>query len=327
MKSGKLFLLVMVLSILALSSVAPAAPRGLALKQQGGQEKKKQRGTAKPMTIPVGVRVRGTVPGPEMQLLDLTVSEDGELQSVLSIRAIGPNTPITLAVLIQDDLVSSASNEIKAIADFIRHLPSGSRVMVGYVRTGSLEVRQKFTADLTKAASALRIPLGLASAGPYNPYVEVLEGIARFESQPTGRRSLLLVSDGLDVSRGLDSSEPGQSLDLQRAINLAQRRGVAIYSFYVPSVALNSGGNRSLIGNAQSSLERLSTETGGRAFFQGTGAPVSFDPFLRDLNSALEKQLAVTYLSTHSTKGFHRLQIRSSTPGVELAYPLGYVRQ
>jgi len=56
------------------------------------------------------------------------------------------------------------------------------------------------------------------------------------------------------------------------------------------------------------------------------GAPVSFDPFLRDLNSSLEKQLAVTYLSTHTSKGFHKLQIRSSTPGVELSYPVGYVK-
>lgn len=326
MKSGRLVLLLVISFAFPLFAIAHATPGVAVLRQQGGSAKKKARGTAKPMTIPVGVKVRGTVSEPEMQVLDLTVSEDGELQSVLSIRAIGPNAPITLAVLIQDDLVSSASNEIKPIAEFIRHLPAGSRVMVGYVRAGSLEVRQKFTTDLGKAAAALRIPLGIASAGPYNPYVEVLEGISRFESQPTGRRSLLLVSDGLDISRGLDSSAPGQSLDLQRAINQAQRRAVAVYSFYVPSVALNSTGNRILIGNAQSSLERLSSETGGRAFFQGTGAPVSFDPFLRGLNTALEKQLAVTYLSTHTNKGFHKLQIRSSTPGVELAYPLGYIR-
>jgi VWFA-related protein len=326
MKSGKLARFLLIVSVVTLSAIAHASPLGGGLPLQDGKEKKKARGTAKPMTIPVGVKVRGTAAQPEMQVLDLTVSEDGEPQSVLSIRAIGPTTPITLAVLIQDDLVSSASNEIKPIAEFIRHLPQGSRVMVGYVRSGSLEVRQKFTPDLTKAAAALRIPLGLASAGPYNPYVEVLEGIARFESQPTGRRSLLLVSDGLDVSRGVDSSEPTQSIDLQRAINQAQRRGIAIYSFYVPSVALNQTGNGMLIGNAQSSLQRLSSETGGRAFFQGMGAPVSFDPFLRDLNSSLEKQLAVTYLSTHTSKGFHKLQIRSSTPGVELSYPVGYVK-
>ena len=286
--------------------------------------KKEARGTAKPVTIPVGIRVRGGKPEPEIRILDLTVIEDGEPQSNLSIRSIGTNSPLTIEFLIQDDLVSSVSNEIKPMREFIRRLPKGSRVMVGYVRTGSLEIRQKFTSDLEKAASALRVPLGLASAAPFNPYVEVLEGISRLDSQPAGRRAILLISDGLDISRGVDSSSAGQSLDLQRAISQAQRRAVAVYSFYAPSTTL--AGNQALISNAQGSLQRLSDETGGRAFFQGTGAPVSFDPFLSELSSSLERQLALTYLSTHTKKGFHRLQIRTSTPGVELTHPAGYTR-
>src|SRR6185312_8152860 len=112
----------------------------------------------------------------------------------------------------------------------------------------------------------------------------------------------------------------------QRAINQAQRRSVAVYSFYEPSVTLNDSRNLLLIGNAQGSLERLSDETGGKAYFQGSGAPVSFDPFLRDLDETLDKQLAVTYLSTHQNKGFHKIQIRSLTAGVQLSYPSGYVR-
>jgi hypothetical protein len=290
----------------------------------GSQPQKGTIGAAKPITIPVGIRVRGSKPEPEVRIIDLTVIEDGEPQENLSIRSIGTNSPLTMAVLIQDDLVSSTGNEIKPIQEFIRHLPKGSRLMVGYVRTGSLEVRQKFTTDAEKAASTLRIPMGLAGAGPYNPYVEVLEAIHRFESQPAGRRAILLVSDGLDISRGVDSSSPSQSLDLQRAINQAQRRAVAVYSFYVPSVTLAN--NQSLIGNAQGSLQRLSDETGGKAFFQGLGAPVSFDPFLIDLSSSLDRQIALTYLSTHSSKGFHRLHIRSSVPGVELTYPAGYTK-
>ena len=82
----------------------------------------------------------------------------------------------------------------------------------------------------------------------------------------------------------------------------------------------------SLIGNAQSSLQRLSEETGGRAFFQGLGAPTSFDPFLKQVNASLDRQIALRYLSTHLKKGFHRVKITSSTPGVEIHYPAGYRR-
>jgi VWFA-related protein len=275
------------------------------------------------MTIPISIRVKGIKPEPELQMIDLTVTEDGEPQTVLSIRAIGTNSPLTLAVLIQDDLVSSIGNEIRPLRDFINRLPRGSRVLVGYLRSGSLQVRQKFTTDLEKAGKSLRIPVGVASAAPYNPYVEVIEAIRRFDSQPSGRRAILLVSDGLDLSHGADSSSAGQSVDLQRAITEAQRRSIAVYAFYAPTVG---GRDFLLSANAQGSLLRLAEETGGRAFFQGTGAPVSFDPFIRELTTSLDKQIALTYLSTHTEKGFHRIQVRSLSAGVQIDHPSGYTR-
>jgi VWFA-related protein len=282
------------------------------------------RGPGKPVTIPLTIRMNSEEAVLELTNIDLTVSEDGEPQQILSIRGVGTNSPITLAVLIQDDLVPSVANEIKPLAEFIRKLPKGSRVMIGYLRTGSLQVKQKFTSELEKAAKALRPPSGFANIGPYNPYVEVVEALRKFDAQPLGRRAILLVSDGLDISRGVDSSGPTQSVDLQRAVNESQRRGVAIYGFYSPTFA--SAANRSLAGNAQGSLLRLSNETGGSAFFQGMGAPVSFEPFIRELNVSLQKQAALTFLSTHLNKGFHRIEVKSATPGVRIAFPSGYVR-
>lgn len=282
------------------------------------------RNPGKPVTIPLTIRIKEAGPEPELQNIDLVVSEDGEPQTILSIRGVGTNSPITLALLIQEDLVPSVANEIKPLAQFIRRLPKGSRVMIGYLRTGSLQVKQKFTTDLEKAAKALRPPIGIASAGPYNPYVEVIEALRKFDSQPLGRRAILLISDGLDISRGFDSSAPTQSIDLQRAVTESQRRSVAIYGFYAPTAAAEA--NRLLAANAQSSLLRLSNETGGHAFFQGTGVPVSFDPFIKELDISLERQAALTFLSTHMKKGFHRIEINSATPGVRVAYPSGYIR-
>ena len=311
-------------SILCLLGLALISQAAYSQPQQNVDGGTPPGGPGRPVTIPLTIRMNSDESIPELTNIDLTVREDGEPQTILSIRGMGTNSPITLAVLIQDDLVPSVSNEIKALAEFIRNLPKGSRVMTGYLRTGSLQVRQKFTADLEKAAKSLRSPSGFANAGPYNPYVEVIEALKRFESQPLGRRAIVLVSDGLDISRGFDSSSPTQSVDLQRAVNEAQRRSVAIYGFYAPTQVAAS--NPLLVSNAQSSLLRLSNETGGEAFFQGTGAPVSFEPFIRELDSSLQQQAALTFLSTHLKKGFHKLEIKSATPGVEVAYPSGYVR-
>lgn len=283
------------------------------------------RAPEKPVTIPVTIRVRHSDPQKEVQLVDLIVREDGDEQPPISIRSLA-TTPLSFAVLVQDDLVSSVSNEIKTIAEFIRNLPPGSRVLIGYIRGGSLNVRQRFTTDLNKAARSLRVPYGVASAATLDPYVQIREGLKRFESQPLGRRAMLVVSDGLDISRGSDPASIFDSLDLHRAITEAQRRSVAVYSIYSPSVSTTAGGNVLFVSSAQSALQRLSNDTGGHAFFQGTGAPVSFDQFLRDIDASLGRQIALTYLSTHPNKGFHRIEVKSLVPDVEIRHPAGYTR-
>lgn len=201
-------------------------------------------------------------------------------------------TPVNLAILIQDDLVSQVGNELDETRDFIRSLPAGSQVMVGYITTGTLQVRQPFTTDLEKAASSLRIVTSSTSASAFNPYVEVVEALRKFESGK-GKNVLLLISDGLDTSRGFDSSAAGNTLDLHRAIDNARKRDVAVYTFFAPSVGLTSH-NRLAVSFGQSSLNRLANETGGKAFFQGSSF-VSFSPYFRRLREALNEQYARAY--------------------------------
>ncbi|HLL14140.1 MAG TPA: hypothetical protein VK388_03605, partial [Pyrinomonadaceae bacterium] len=180
----------------------------------------------------------------------------------------------------------------EATRAFLRELPRGSRVMVGYLTSGSLQVRQKFTEDLEQAGRALRAPVGHASAAPYNPYVEVLEALRHFEADGNNRNAVLLISDGLDVSRGFDFSSLN-SVDMERAAREAKRRNVAIYSFYAPSVGLTSF-NRQAIAYGQGALNRLSKETGGRAFYQGTSF-VTFNAYFDRLSRTLNEQAEIGY--------------------------------
>lgn len=201
-------------------------------------------------------------------------------------------TPLNIAILIQDDLVSQVGNELNITRDFIRSLPDGSRVMTGYITSGTLQIRQPFTTDLDKAANSLRIPLANGAASPFNPYVELSEALRKFESGWKGTNAVLMISDGLDVSRGFDSDAAANSLDLHRAIKHANERNVAVYSFYAPSVGLTSR-SRLAASYGQSSLNRLAQETGGKAFFQGTTGFVSFDSHFRRLREALNAQYAM----------------------------------
>jgi hypothetical protein len=155
--------------------------------------------------------------------------------------------PLNLAVLVQDDLVTRVGGELDVTRDFIRALPAGSRVMVGYLTAGALQVRQPFTDDLEKAARSLRLPAASEASAPFNPYVELI--------------------------------------DLQRAVREAQKRNVAVYTFYAPSVGLTSF-NSAAVSYGQGSLNQLARETGGEAFFQGNSF-VTFDAYFARLGRAL----------------------------------------
>ncbi len=197
-------------------------------------------------------------------------------------------TPLNLAVLIQDDLVSRVGNELRETAKFIRTLPTGSRVMVGYIRSGSLQMRQSFTTDLETASRALRIPAGTTAVSPFNPYLQVRDAIRLFPSDGSNRNAVLLVSDGLDTSRGFDFSSTIDSIDLNRAAREAKNNNVAVYSFYAPSAGLTSW-NRQAVSFGQGALNRISDETGGKAFFQGTDF-VTFNAYFDRLTKTLNEE-------------------------------------
>jgi hypothetical protein len=199
--------------------------------------------------------------------------------------------PLNIAILIQDDLTSRVGNELGVTREFIQSLPAGSRVMVAYITTGSLQVRQPFTNDLNRAANSLRIPAGNTAASAYNPYVEVIEALKKFDSSWKGHSAVLLISDGLDTSRGFDATAAGHTLDIDRTIAEANRRNVAIFSFYAPSVGLTS---HSYLASSygQSSLNRVSDKTGGKAFFQGTTGFVTFDSYFSRLTRELNRVYA-----------------------------------
>ncbi|NNE67092.1 MAG: hypothetical protein HKN33_11050 [Pyrinomonadaceae bacterium] len=278
------------------------------------------------MTIPISIFTEKEVKKGEIeefvQAGRLSVEEDKDEQEILSIRSVS-NQPMAIAILLQDDLTSNINLQLDGIKKFIRRLPENSRVMVAYLRGGSLQVRQSFTRDLDAAAKSIRVIPGTAAVAPRSPFESARNAFKRFDGLPNGRRAVLFVSDGLDVSQGLQSSTPGLNNELDRAIRSAQRRGVAVYSFYSPATYTRNGSSR-LILNGQSSLQKFSDETGGRAFFSGTGAPVSFRPFFQNLDRTLNRQFALTYLSTHMDSGFYKVKVESSNPEIRIDHPRGY---
>lgn len=251
---------------------------------------------------------------------EISVKENGEEQTIISIRSVS-ESPLSLAILIQEDLSSLVNLELKSLGDFIKRLPKGSRVMVAYIRGGSVIIRQRFTEDLDKAAKSLTVvsPNLLPTA---NSIFQSVEDVTkRFDALPSGRRAMLLISDGLDAS--IISSTSLQSVDLDRAVTKAQQRSVAIYSFYAAGGLVDRLDRQQVLAG-QSLLLRLCEETGGRAFFSGFSTPVSFKPFFQELAFTLERQFVLSYISTNMKKGYYKIEVTSTNPEVKIEHPSGY---
>ena len=302
------------LALLLLSGIALAQPT-----------EPKQR--VRTVTIPISIFTKQELKEKQaeeyVQADRLSVKEDNDEQEILSIKSVS-DSPLSIAVLIQEDLSSNFNLQIRDIKQFIRGLPKGTRVMVAYLRGGSPDIRQKFTDDLEKVADSLRIVTSSQAMAPRSPYDGVSSILGRFDAMPSGRRAVLLFSDGLDTSGGLNLASITQSIDLDQAILKAQKKSVAVYSFYGPTELTENPSGSILVLGAQGALAKLSDETGGRSFYQGSIAPVSYLPFFKELVLSLNRQFALTYLSTHMNKGYHKVKVMSTNPEVKIEHPKGH---
>ena len=191
----------------------------------GQKPSDKQGQNVRTVTIPISIFTKNELKQDQLEefihIDRLVVKEDKEEQTVLSVRSV-VNTPLSLAILLQEDLTSDINLQLKDLRRFIETLPRGSRVMVGYIRGGSLRVKQRFTDNLERASAALQIVAGSAAAN--GPFEGVEAATNYFEALPTGRHAILLVSDGVDASRGNSPSDLISTPEMEHAILKAQRR-------------------------------------------------------------------------------------------------------
>jgi hypothetical protein len=201
-----------------------------------------------------------------------------------------------LAILIDDSLDSEVASQWNDMRQFILAQPQTTSIAVGYASNATVRVAQDFTTDHELAAKALRIPIGRSAES--SPYLSVIDWMKRWPA--TGDpRSLLLISSGIDYFRaGFGPIYP----DVDTAISIAEKGNINLWSIYAPG-----SGHRSrsffLANNAQNNLSKLSEETGGEAFFLGTTAPVSFKPYLDELQMHLNNQYLLTFAGDGGPKG------------------------
>src|SRR6202021_2262083 len=106
---------------------------------------------------------------------------------------------------------------------------------------------------------------------------------------------------------------------VQAATSDAQKAGVIVSSIYyrgggraARSFAVTDGG--------QNYLTQFSGRAGGEVYLQGMWNPVSFAPFLSDIQHKLQNQYELSFVSS-AKSGLQQIKVRTSQPNTSLLYP------
>ena len=227
-----------------------------------------------------------------------------------------------LAVLIDDSLDSDIANQWNDLKAFFAGQPDTTYIAVAYARNGTAMLAQDFTNDHELAAKALRLPLGGGGAFS-SPYLALLDLMKRLPPS-ADRRSILLISSGIDYFRGDFGT---RSPDLDSTISRAQKQNINVWTIYAPDAGHRARGFF-LTFRAQSSLSQLSDETGAESYYLGTGAPVTLKPYFDELSMHLSNQYLLTFKASGGAKGrFERVRVvATELPSVEfLAAPQAFL--
>lgn len=270
--------------------------------------------------VTVTVRPRQAGAYPVLNSEDIRVYEANQSRPVVSwVAAKALSGPLDLTILVDDSIGAQVSLQFQDLADFFRSLQARVRVRIAYAAYGGSRVAQDFTGDYQAAAEALRLPVGpeLAGGSIYESVVDLL----KHWPQNGRRRELLVISDGIDFNRGFELTDPTLNLELQPAIDLAQRINIPIYTIFARGSSVLEG-NGILLLNGQGCLLRLGSETGGQSYFQGTFTPLDFAPYLKEFADDLLHQYELTFKILPAPKtGYQPLHVTTEVPGVRLFAP------
>ncbi len=275
--------------------------------------------TAVPVTMTVTANVPSDKRMPDLNQQDIAVTQGKQrLQVTEWVPAQGDHAGLELFILIDDSSNPTLGIHLDDLKSFINAQPSTTLVGVGYMRNATVQVVQNPTTDHTAAANSLRLPLG--STGAYgSPYLSVIDLMKRWPATQN-RREVLMVTDGIDrARRSLGWRGLYTNPDVDSANQVAMRTGTIIHAIYAPGVG-RLGRNYWEATNGQMGIAKLSDVTGGESFFLGLQQPVSFAPYLDQLQKILDNQYLLSFYAQPGKKAqLQNVSINTEVAGVDLS--------
>ncbi len=229
-------------------------------------------------------------PVPGLQEEDFAVFEDGLRQDVARFELVR-DLPLTLGVAIDTSAsMKGVMEETKrAAAQFLATLmkPKDTSFAVAFASRPHLLMGQ--TSDVAAVVDTIR---SLRTTGRTALHDALMTSLYYFRGV-TGRRALVLLSDGEDTS---------SSAEYRDVLEYARHSEVMIYA-----IGLGIGSTQPLL---REKLEEIATATGGRAFFIAAARDLA--PVYRQIDRELRSQYLLAYNSNQERAGddFRQVEVR-----------------
>ena len=230
-----------------------------------------------------------------IQQPSIELKVDGKPASIVTFAsAKGPNSLLELVILMDSSARSSLGTQLNDIAGFVKEMPNNTKIALGYMENGRAALTGPLSSDASQILNGLHLPAGGPGSGS-SPYFALSDLAKNWPSHdPNARREVVLITDGVDYyNLRYDPNDPY----VQAAVEDSIRAGLVVYSFYWQ----NRGrlDNSAYENNAgQNLLLAVTQATGGNSYWEGSGNPVSFDPFLKDLRQRFQNQYRVAFSSS-----------------------------
>ena len=248
----------------------------------------------------------------------ISVYENRKLQDVSGWTPLrGARSGLQLVLLLDDSSRGNLGLQLNDIRSFLSGLPPTVQIAIGYMRNGTPNMVQNFTNDHALAAKALRLPQGVAGANG-SPYFCLSDLVKHWPGGNNNvRREVIMVTDGVDRYSGgrFDPENPY----VRAATSDAQKAGVIVYSIYYRGAGQFDRSALATDGG-QNYLTQISGDTGGKVYLEGFGNPVSFAPFLSDIQRKLQNQYELTFVST-AKPGLQPVRVKTNQPNTRLQFP------
>lgn len=275
-------------------------------------------------TVPVRMTVTAHVDSkkrvPTINPEDVLVRRGGERLAVNELTpAQGDRAGLELFILIDETADWRLGSQLDDLRAFIKDQPPSTMVGVGYMRNATVQILQDLTNNHVQAANAIRLPIG-SGFSLASPYLSVIDLMKRWPASDN-RHEIVMVTDGVDRRSGYPVFRHGYYLspDVDVASRLAQKTGTNIHTIYTPGVGRMYRSFWSAT-NGQTNMSRLSEATGGMSFYLGLHSAVSFQPYLADLQKALNSQYLLSFDAKPGKKaGLQQINLTTEVAGVDFA--------